>query len=466
MTRRNQQVRANSTARNMRKLADGVSNPLLRIGGDQLNTFSATNYRPQFTSLNRQELEWAYQSSWLCGVAVDTIAEDMTREGITIKHDAPEIVDAMERVISEYGVFEKLNDAIKWSRLYGGAIAVIMIDGQDLSTPLTYIPQGSFRGLYVFDRWQLDISLAEPVQELGEHFGEPIYYNVVNSDLELDIDKKIHYSRVIRLEGRKVPYNIRRAYQGWGASVLEPIYNNIKGFDLATQGSVQLIAKAYLRYYKVKQLRQILTNEQARKGFLNQMDIVRQFQNIEGITVGDTEDEFQTFSYTFTGIPEVLLQLGEQISGGLGVPLVRLFGQSPAGLNSTGESDIRNYYDSVKKLQTMMLGSAVKRLLNTVYQSVTGDKPSNDLTFEFKSLWQVTQTDKAVLATSLVNAIKDSYAEGLISLETALKELKAQSDVTGLFATITDEEISLATEQEKADLMMGDRYEEDKTETI
>lgn len=37
-------------------------------------------------------------------------------------------------------------------------------------------------------------------------------------------------------------------------------------FDMATEGAAQLVNKCYLRYYKVKGLRSILTNDVSQKG--------------------------------------------------------------------------------------------------------------------------------------------------------------------------------------------------------
>lgn len=432
-----------------KRFADGISNPLLRIGTGTLNTFAATRYKPEFVTMGRQLLEWAYQSSWLCGLAVDIVAEDMTREGIEIKANNPEVVDAINAELDDYAVMDSLCETIKWARLYGGSIAVILIDGQHVDDPLTTVPKGSFRGLIVLDRWQLDCTNLDPVMSLGRDFGKPACYRVIakNCDVDFGTDK-IHHSRVIRLEGRKLPFYLRQSYQGWGASVLEPLWGKVKGFDLATEGITQLLSKAYLRYYKIKGLRQILTNDIASKGFLKQMDIIREFQNAEGLTVGDSEDDFQTLTYTFTGIPEVILQLGQQISGALGIPLVRLFGQSPAGLNATGESDIRMYYDSIKKQQRSMLRAGVKKLIDVAYMSATGTSVPDDLSFEFKPLWQMSQRDKADVGSISFASIRDAFNAGMIDLPTALKELKALSATVGIFSSITDEDIAEAIKQE------------------
>lgn len=436
--------------RNVQRFADGITNPLLRVGDFQPNTFNASFYIPRFVSFNRQQLEWLYQGSWLCSLAIDLIAQDMTRQGVTFVADNPEVIDEINTVLDDYLIWDDLCRSIKWARLFGGAVAIMMIDGDDLSQPLTTVKKGSFRGLYVLDRWQLNQG-SEVINDLGPNFGKPVYYQVIDSQTGLDIgNKKIHHSRILRFEGRDLPYYLRQAYDGWGASVLESIYPQIKAYDLASSSAAQLISKSYLRYYKVKGLRQILTNSVAREGFLKQMDHTRMFQNIEGLTLGDSEDDFQTFSYSFAGLADILMQFGQQVSGGLGIPLVRLFGQSPAGMNATGESDIRNYYDNIKSQQDTMLRSNLKRLLRVIYISVTGREPTNEFSFEFKPLWQMSDEQRAQSAQGLVASILQAYDSQLIGTAVALKELKKLSDSVGLFASITDEDIGEAEEQDKA----------------
>lgn len=434
----------------VRRFSDGFTNPLLRVGQWTRNTAQAGRYVPRIDTLNRQELEWAYQGSWMCGLAVDVLAEDMTREGVDITCDDVKAIDLINRDMDDLRVWDSICEALKWSRLYGGSIAVMLIDGQDASTPLVSCPRGAFRGLAVFDRWQLEQTAQSYVQQLGPDFGKPEYYTVLQGQSEVEFKQKIHYSRVIRFEGRRLPFNLRQSYQGWGASVIEPIFDLVKAYDFATNGASQLLSKAYLRYYKVEGLRDILTNSVAREGFLKQMDIMREFQGIEGLTIGDTSDDFQTLSYTFTGIPEIMLQIGQQVSGAIGVPLVRLFGQSPVGFNSTGESDLRIYYDNVRHDQDTDLRPGLKRLLSVMHENATGQKPCEDFGFEFRSLWQMTNEQRAQAAQALSGSIIAALQADAISTATALKELRKISDVVGIFSTITDEDIAAAEDVDNA----------------
>lgn len=157
------------------------------------------------------------------------------------------------------------------------------------------------------------------------------------------------------------------------------------------------------------------------------LEHTRLFQSIEGMTLGDIEDDFQTMTYTFTGLPEVLLQFAQQISGATGIPLVRLFGQSPVGFNSTGESDIRLYYDNTKQQQEKMLRPGLKKILNIIYMSVTGHTPDKDFNFDFRPLWQMTNEQKGAYATAMVGAIVQALQSESISLPSAIRSSKSSA---------------------------------------
>lgn len=123
----------------------------------------------------------------------------------------------------------------------------------------------------------------------------------------------------------------------------------------------------------------------------------------------------------------MLLQFAQQISGATGIPLVRLFGQSPVGFNSTGESDIRLYYDNTKQQQEKMLRPGLKKILNVIYMSVTGHAPDKDFNFDFRPLWQMTNEQKGAYATAMVGAIVQALQSESIPLPNAMKELKSSA---------------------------------------
>lgn len=414
------------------------------VGADNALTTSSYGFNP--VTRNRTLLEWIHRGSWLGGVAIDVMADDMTRAGVAIDGGLdPSDVEKIEEEATRLNVWNEINDTIKWARLYGGAIGVLLIDGQDPSTPLRLntIRKGQFCGILTLDRWMVEPSLSDLVTEYGPDLGNPKYYTVVASSHALS-NKKIHYSRCIRLEGIRLSYWQRLTENLWGISVLERLYDRMIAYDSASTGAAQLVYKSYIRTYKIKGMREVIAaGGPALAGLTQYVDMMRRFQSIEGMTLMDGDDEFESQTHTaFSGLSDALSQFGQQIAGALQIPLVRLFGQSPAGF-STGESDLRSYYDTVLQAQEKTL----RRPVVTVYRAIAaslGIAIPDGTTFRFNSLWQISESEKSTIASTVATAVNTMEESGIIDRPTALKELRQSSEVTGIFTNISDEMIETA----------------------
>lgn len=427
--------------------ADSFQNFAARVGLGAGSQHDQSTYSANYLSRNRLLVESMYRSSWVVGQVVDVVADDMTREGINMRGlQSPEDAEEINQELDRLQVWDKLNKTIKWSRLYGGAIAVMMIDGQNVSTPLNIntVAKDQFKGLIVLDRWMVVPSLEDLVTEYGPYYGMPRYYDVITDSVGL-CNQKIHYSRVIRMDGVELPYWQAIAENLWGQSVIERLEDRLTIFDSATLGAGQLVYKAHLRTYKVKGLREIIAKGgRLYDALVKQIQQIRQWQSNEGMTLMDAEDTFETHQYSFTGLDNLLMQFGQQIAGATGIPLVRLFGQSPAGFSATGESDLSNYYDNINQQQEGRMRTPLQTLLAVVSLSKLGKALPDSFKFDFASLWQIDEKVKAEVANTVAQAVTTVEESGLISRKTALKELRQSSEVTGIFSHITDEEIEAA----------------------
>lgn len=417
----------------------------LGIGTDNLSSHDTYGFNP--ITRVRTLLEWMYRGSWVVGQAVDCIAEDMTKNGITFQGElTPDQTDQMERAFARLLVWERLQDTLKWSRLYGGAIGVLLIDGQDTATPLRLetIKKGAFKGIQVMDRWMVEPTLNDLVTDIASpDLGQPKFYRVSLSAPALP-NMTIHHSRCVRFIGVKLPYWQEVSENLWGMSVIERIFDRLVAFDSGTQGASQLLYKAYLRTLKIPQLREVVAaGGKALEGLMAQVALMRQMQSNEGITMIDGDDDFQASTYSFTGVSDTLLQFGEQLSGALQIPLVRLFGQSPAGMNSTGESDLRTYYDGISQRQETNLRHPVDVIARVTAQS-EGITLDNSFGFVFNPLWEMDDTEKAGVAKTITETVLAADERGVLPPGLALKELKQQSNLTGVFTNITDEDITAA----------------------
>lgn len=429
------------------RTGDSFANFMANVGHGTGNQNDGSHYAFNPITRNRLQMEWVYRGSWIAGVAVDCVAEDMTREGIEIKSsDKPDRLTKLGKEVDRLTLWDQICQTIKWARLYGGSVAFMMIDGQKPETPLNpkTIAKGQFKGLLPMDRWMVNPSLEDLITDYGPNFGKPKFYQTVPDAMGMPL-MRIHYSRVVRIDGVLLPYWQKISENLWGQSILERMWDRLIAFDSTTTGVAQLVYKAHLRTYSMKDLREIIaTGGPAMQAVMTQLNMIRALQTNEGITLMDAGDKFDTHQYTFAGLDAVLQQFGQQLSGALGIPLVRLFGQSPGGLNSTGDSDLRMYYDNIKRQQVSMLGPALELLFRIVYLSTFGTEPPEHFDLSFRSLWQMDDSEKADTAYKNVQSVNTLYESKIISRATALKEVKQQSEVTGLGTNITDEEVAEA----------------------
>ena len=224
-----------------------------------------------------------YRSSWIVGAVVDCIAEDMTRAGIDLNTSlSPEDQTKIHAAFERMQLWDRLCDNLKWGRLYGGSIAVMLIDGQKLDTPLNLdsVGPGQFKGLLVLDRWLVQPTLHLLVQEYGPDFGLPKFYDVVADAMALT-RQRIHHSRVIRVDGVDLPYWQKIAENLWGQSVIERLFDRLVAFDSTTQGAAQLVYKAHLRTIKVEGLREVIAmGGPALEALAKNVEMIRRFQSM------------------------------------------------------------------------------------------------------------------------------------------------------------------------------------------
>lgn len=426
--------------------ADAYANALTSTGITQNNATRGGYYTLDYVSHNRLLLEGMFKSSWICRRVVSTVAEDMCAKGLKISS----VIDPadIERLMSSWEqlcIWDQLCETVKWSRLYGGAIAVICIAGQDMSSPLRpeTISKGSFRGLIVLDRWQISPSLTDLVSDFGPDFGLPRYYETLNNGPLPAV--KIHHTRVCRFSGADLPFYQRIAENGWGQSVLEVMYSNILAHDAAVQGVSQLMNQAHVRNLKVPGLRNIIAIGGKQLAGLNKsIEFLRRTQVNEGISLIDASEDMEVSTYTFSGLDSCLSAMSEQVSGAAEIPLTRLYGQSPGGLGSSGASEMEIYWDKITHDQKSKLRTPVAKILEVSYRSEFGHAPPEGFNFTFNPMKSMSDTDKATIAGTISTAIATLESNGVIDRATALKELRQSSHTTGYFSNITDEDIAAA----------------------
>lgn len=383
-----------------------------------------------------------YRDNWVVQNVVGLVVDDMLREWYVLQGISPQAMEALAQEERRVNLRARLNEGLRWGRLYGGAAGLIMIKGQEnlLDTPLdieTVYP-GSFQGLYILDRWQGVTPGMELVFEGGEP--NPMYYSI--TDASGHTVAKVHHSRIVRFTGRDLPYLERVAELYWGESEVESLYRDVVAHDNVSANMVALTFQANINTMEVEGLDQLvsMSSPAVQRRFWNVMQAQSVMRSNFGLQLVEQGSKITNTQYSFAGLQEVYESMCLNLCGASHYPMTKLFGRSPAGMNATGESDLKNYYDYVDSQREAKLRPALEKLLPVLCMSAWGSVP--ELQINFPPLWTPTAEEIATIAKTKAEAIVSSYQAGLMQVDTAQKELKRLADETGLFGSISDEEIA------------------------
>lgn len=441
MSRRNKNRPAGGAEKPNIATLDAFSNPLFSLGYGSQSPLEATEYPLTRMTDNYALLNSLYRSNWVVQNVVGLMVDDMLREWYDLKSATPEQAKALETVERSTRLRDRIGTGLKWGRLYGGAAGLILVDGQeDLSKPMDAdaILPGSFRGLYILDRWQGISPDASLTFEGGELV--PEYYSI--NDAAGHTAARVHHSRLVRFVGRELPDLERQAELYWGESEVEALYNDVVAHDNVSANMAALTFQANINTMEVKGLEQLLSmsSPDVQRRFWNTMQAQKVLRSNFGMQLVEQGNKISNTQYTFTGLSDVYESMCLNLCGASHYPMTKLFGRSPAGMNATGESDLKNYYDYVDTLRESKLRPILDKILPVVARSAGIEKLDLDVTFP--PLWTPTASETATIAKEKTDVIIAAFQAGLLDADVAMRELKKLEDETGLFGSLTDELIA------------------------
>lgn len=449
MSRKKRKVRAEPLKT---KVQDSFQNVMARTGLFMPNLLETTDYPLTRFTRDWQTINSLYRSHWMVRRVIDVIPEDMLKNGYKILSQIePKQIKRITRIDRKTQTSRKILEYCKLGRLYGGAGALIMIEGHEdiLDQPLEYdqIMPGSYKGLLALDRWSGITPEEELVtDESDAEFGLPKYYTITSDNLERGI--RVHHSRILRFIGRDLPYLEKLAETYWGASEIEHIFDELKKRDNVSWNIAMLTFMANLRIYKMEGMEQVLAtgSEKVVQSLYNTIQAMNSLMNNNSIQVIGANDEYENHQYTFGGVGDVYDRFMMDLAGAAETPVTKLFGRSPAGMNATGESDMQNYYDTIEEKQESSLRPVYDKILPIMIMSELGAIP-DDFDYEFNPVRRPSDDEMADLASKNIDSITKAFQAGIISQKIALKELRQQAELTGMFSNITDEDIEKADDE-------------------
>lgn len=427
-------------ARRTMTTGDGLENVVAGLGtGNDKRAYSVW---AQPRLLTRNELENMYRGSWLAKRIVNTVADDMTREWLHVMFDdeqtAKDSQFAIEQCEKRHAIKRKVNEAVKWARLYGGSLIIVgTTDTKDLSKPLdvSRLGRNSLRYLQVVDRWRVSPSGMVTRDLDSPNFGLPDMYTIAESSVQ------VHHTRVVRFNGQKLPYFAWLTQAMWDDSELQHVVESLLNCDTTTAAVATMLFEANVDVIKAPDLSELLATKDGEAKAIKRFQLAAMMKSFNRTLLLDGKEEYEKRQNSFANLDAIIQQFMVDVCGAADIPMTRLFGQSAGGLNSTGDNDIRNYYDMVSAKQEAELRPALDYLYEIICRSTLGAMPA-DFRYDFNTLWQLSATDQATVEKT--NAERDQiYIQtGVVTEGLIAKELKEH----GIYRSMTEEDVQLAEE--------------------
>ena len=404
------------------------------------------NNRYYLITQQRMLLTELYIEHALVQTLVDLPVEDALlrdRPHLTSTELDDDELQELEAEMSKLGIYEKIADAFRWTRLFGGAGIIINEMNKDPKEELEIdkIKKGAKVEFYVADRWELANTPYINTPQLGNQDG---LASGVNFDY---YGTPVNPSRVIVIKGKEAPSIRRQQLSGWGMSEVERLVAPLNKYMKNQNVIYELIDEAKIDVYSLENYRSAIYAGQeqnvqkaimwsnAMKNYLNAMIL-------------DKNDNFDQKQMNFSGLAEILRESYLDVASAVRMPITKLFGLSASGFNS-GEDDIENYNSMIEREVRYKAIQSIVTIGKILCKVLFGDYP-DDLDVEYPSLRVLKQLEEEQRASSVFARVQQMYEAGLITQGEWYNMLTKENVIKG--------ELKIKDSEEYKDTM-GDLYD-------
>lgn len=368
-------------------LGDGLQNVIsgLGLGGDK-NSYN--RYAQTYISVG--QINAAYRTSGLCRKVHDLKPQEMTRAGRDWQADARDIT-ALTTTEATLGVWAKLRRGLEYATRYGGAALVIGVDRGDPSTPLlpAQVRKGDLKFIHVLTRHQISTPEMD-WNAYSPYYGEPEYYQLRDGTI-------VDPSRVIPMIGQALPDPDLGEF--WGDPLLMSLWTAISNSDLVQETIAALLPEIKSDTIAIPGLTRQLATQQYEQLLMRRVQMAQLFQSMFNVKLIDSGDgtegsgeKWETRQISTSGYPELMTAFIGRVAAETDIPVTRLAGISPGGMQSTGKGEQQDFEKHISARQELDLRPVLDRLDPILVRSALGsDVPY----WTFAPLSQLSEVERA-----------------------------------------------------------------------
>ena len=370
---------------------------------------------------NGNELAAAYTCDWLVQQLVNIPADEATRKWRTITTPSmtPEQIELFEQHETKLKVKNRVRAALKWSSLFGGSGIYIVVDGQaaDEELIIDMVRQGAALNFIALDRNNITAATVYSDENDPEFLMPASYTSNISTQL-------IDATRFIRFEGRELPKEQWESNNYWGLSDIGAVLPEVSRCQTVSHAITQLIDEANVDTISVENLFAKLANAQSTASLRARFAEGEAVKTLYNIQLLDSKEEYHRheLASSLTGLTSILAAFYEKPAAALGIPITKLLGVSPGGLNATGESDLENFYDRIDTIRTGPVADALVTTDALMNQSLFG-RQFDDWSYDWDPLWQMSELEQSQVTTARIDNMIKLHSSGLLSSAIVVRQL-------------------------------------------
>jgi phage-related protein (TIGR01555 family) len=428
--------------------AAGWVNVLTGFGTDRDKTTS--NVHARSAILTDAQAEALYIDDDKASRACEALPEDAFKKGFNFevhtKSDSTKVVDIdghktqkeievaeAGRIASEVKDFadamdltEKFVDGVIWGRLFGGAALFLGADdgSEDLSLPLNEKAIETFDHVNVIDKRYMSPKTWY-VDPTSKNFGKPETYMITGdgvSSTQVSAFQGgipcVHESRLIVFGGNRTPIRARQDNNGFEVSVLQKMHKILSDWGISWSALANLIQDANQGVFTMEGLIEAIASGDE-DVIVKRMQMIDLSRSVARATVLDAQGEkFERQNFSWSGIKEPFQLLMLQLASAVPMPVTILMGQSPAGMDATGESDLKWWEATVLSAQERDYTPKLNRIFKLIMlakEGPTGGKLPDSYSVSFPPIREMTEKEQAEIR-ELQSKTDKAYIEAAVVL--------------------------------------------------
>ena len=378
---------------------DSLKSLIGNLGNSERDKRASLVFEDQY--LSDQQLIAAYSSNWIARKIIDIPARDSLRKWRVWGGEHGPAIKAEEKRL---GVQGKLVEALTKARLFGGAAVYIGTDQQsEEELDIDAISNEGIQYLTVMGKYELQAGQLE-TDPFSPFYGQPRDYQI-SGDNTL---ARIHPSRLVIFQGNRRPDTWISQVRGdnWaGDSVLRSTHDAIKNAGGSFSNVASLVFEANIDVIGIPQLMAQVGNAGQESNVLKRFALAAIGKGNHGTLILDAEETYERKSTSFAQLPEIMREFAMHCAAAEDIPATRFLAQSPGGLQSTGDSDMKNYHDRLQSMQRLDIEPAICNLDRVLVRSALGDEPE-DATYDWSPFEQMSEKELADIGKTTLESLK------------------------------------------------------------